>query len=256
MTAPEAVQLVCPECGRDDSIEMSDGTRLCLSCRHEWDPTQAPAESPRVPAPPVLDTDDRLDTADILRATSIEDVLAPPMSAAELVAEHTGVQPADELPADLEGRFVVWTMDTNEPGLVIDQPRPGAVLVAKADGSEHEWPRVELRVLTDDEVREWGARGGAPGDDEPLVPVIATVASLVLTVGLEAVPDDDASPLLNPRIGWLPPPASDIPEVEQGAAYAVAILVRLFALDREAVAEVASNLMAGAAESANETETE
>lgn len=255
MTTTNDVTSACPSCGRADSIDLSDGTRLCLNCRTEWDPKHPATMQLGIDARDELDTEDRIDTAEILRATTAADVLGPDLSPEETWRDHMGLQLVETEPSPLLGLFVTLPPDHAVEWLVIEDDGGALVKLRDSTGTEtlvdRDMLALDVRYDDDDE----GTTDATPSDDEPIVGVIASVASLVLTVGAEAVADDDDRTLLNPRIGWLPPPASDIPEVEQGAAYAVALLIKLFGLDRQQVLDIASNMMAGAAEVVAETET-
>lgn len=246
VTANTIAQPTCPACGRDDAIDLDSGDKLCLNCRNEWNPRVAATTTQVAVPPPVLDADDRIDVADILAATSIEDVLAPALTGEELMRDHgmhvVHLPKAD----DLLGKFVECDQD-GRVGLVAATEGDSHIEV-EFDTGGRLWLAVhDVTVMPDDyepTTSEEGNEGDA--DNAPHVPTIATVASLVLVVGCEAVADDEERSLLNPRIGWLPPPASDIPEVEQGAAYAVATLIRFYGLPKEEIMAMAASLLAGA----------
>lgn len=253
MTQTTPNTMACPECAADDSIELALGERLCLACRHEWNPLVDAAVRAVEPYVEHVQRSDDPDIARVLSATTPDEVLTEPLTAAERIAEHTGVEPADD--ADpLLGRFVRIVGYTDLALVVETGVDGGRAVIEWASGIRSTFPTTDLSALTDEEVNEHNATPAVDVDDDgPIVGVIATIASLVLSVGAEAVAGDEDRTLLNPRIGWLPPPASDIPEVEQGAAYAVAILIRTFNLDGNVVIEIAQSLMAGAAAEAAET---
>lgn len=246
MTANTIAQPTCPACGRDDAIDLDSGDKLCLNCRNEWNPRVAATTTQVAVPPPVLDADDRIDVADILAATSIEDVLAPALTAQELMRDHGIALPDATPPDDWSGRFIRNDV-TGDVFLVTEDTGDEVLTCADQDGGVALVGRTRSTLLPDDYEAgddEEGNEGDA--DNAPHVPTIATVASLVLVVGCEAVADDEERSLLNPRIGWLPPPASDVPEVEQGAAYAVATLIRFYGLPKEEIMAMAASLLAGA----------
>jgi len=70
--------------------------------------------------------------------------------------------------------------------------------------------------------------------------VVRMCSSMAIVAGLEMDFDADI-PTLSRR-GWAPPPATGSPEVEYGAAFAIASIIYAFDLDREAVARVAEQI--------------
>ena len=254
MTQTNSTALACPACGVVDSIELDAGERLCLACRHEWNPTRERWQPPPAPPAPESPSDDAATVAGILAATTPEDVLAAADDDTE-PDDRTGAY-WQRAPFNLAGQFVTIAGRGNTPFLVVEDEGGDAVRVAAESSDEFTTPRAGLLIIdtTDERLDYDGTPLDAPTSSEPLVGVIASVASLVLSVGAEAVANDESRTLLNPRIGWLPPPASDIPEVEQGAAYAVAILIQAFDLDADVVIQIAQSLMAGAAAEAAETD--
>lgn len=254
MTNVQATSSTCPKCGVDDSIDVGATDRLCLSCRNEWDTTKQRYEpAPVVDAPAVRRSGADV-VAEIMASESIEAVLTPDLDAAELLRDHGIDYPTDNEPPSLVGHFVRDLVE-GDVLLVVDDDDANALVCETVTGK-----RTLLGV---DRIADLGTEApaaasdtprGDVGDEGPLVGVIATIASLCLTTGVASVDDDDERTLLNPPTGWLPPPASDIPEAEQGAAYAVAILVRTFNLDTSVVLDIARSLMAGATASTTESE--
>src|SRR5437899_3000602 len=82
--------VACPSCASTNGVPMSDGTRLCLDCRNEWNPADVPAarlaglSAPAPAAGPAgdPDTETRDDMAPA-HLVVVDDVLGPP---AEIVA--------------------------------------------------------------------------------------------------------------------------------------------------------------------------
>jgi hypothetical protein len=250
----QATSTQCPKCGVDDSIDVGATDRLCLSCRYEWDTTQQRYEAPPTPDEPPARRTGADVVADIMAAESIEAVLTPDLTAAELLREHGIDYPTDDDEPTMVGHFVRDLVE-GDILLVVDDDDPNALVCETVTGKRC--------VLGMDRVADLGTEAPAAINDvprdttngnEPLVGVVFTIASLCLTTGVAAVDDDDERTILNPPTGWLPPPASDIPEAEQGAAYAVAILVRTFNLDTNVVLDIARSLMAGAQASTTESE--
>lgn len=254
MTTTQSNVTTCPQCDAADSIDLAGGLRLCLQCRNEWNPRDVKPKpvAPVVVSPPP--DEDATRVAAILAAGDAEDVLTP-----YLIDLATG----DQLHVDedddyaMAGYLGTWCVDedTDEVWLCIGTNSSGTVDLQKANG------KVRVGVdpsgvvwIAEADLHLYGVTSDTDDDSGPMVNVIATIASLVLTTGVASIADDEDRTLLNPPTGWLPPPASDIPEAEQGAAYAVAILVRTFNLDTEAVLTIAQSLMAGASASTTESE--
>jgi hypothetical protein len=247
------MQIECPECNADDSIDMSGHQRLCLACRCEWDETKTFA------APEVVDsaselvapTNTELDR--ILDATTASEVLTVP---------DVGESPPTTAPTIVGP---VSALLNNWAGQWVQIPRGGVVLCVEDDGGEivtvtledgEECPlqRAFCKVVDYDPMALAPTVGAETvSEDQPYDPAIFATASLALTIGLAAVGDDEARTLYNPRIGWLPPPCNEVPEVEQGIAYAIAVLVSTFGLPREDVERIAATLML-ASQSTNESD--
>lgn len=255
MEQAQNVDYVCPSCGKVDSIDLSDGQRLCLQCKNEWKPGAAPAVVETVPtfdgtAGPVRNVVER-----ILAASDSGAVLTPddddddtPDNVLPFAA------PTREVPADWCGYFA----RTPEGVVIVVTVDEGGSLITGVDAEtgEHTVLKSECVFVGDDPVGPGEVvHDSAPADDDPNVPTIFAVAGLALTVALECVPDDSNAMLTQPRIGWLPPPCDQVPEVEWGVAFAIANLVRIFGLDKGEVAKLAANMLTGA-EAGTETETE
>jgi hypothetical protein len=71
----------------------------------------------------------------------------------------------------------------------------------------------------------------------PNVDALKLIIGLTLRAGLASLTDDNEP--LEPPTGWLPPPASDVPEAEGGAALAVALLIRTFGIAHDDVIALA-----------------
>lgn len=254
MTATQANTTTCPECNAADSIDLAGGLRLCLQCRNEWNPAHVQATPPPPPAPTLVLNERGETVAAILHSDTADDVLRGPADDEAHEAHDEVHDDDDDEASEYLGQWGV-TNDTDTLYLCIGTYASGVVDLQAENGNVR--TGVDPAGLTwyGDEPPTLRAHDGADDDtSEPLVGVIATIASLVLTTGVASVGDDEDRTLLNPPTGWLPSPASDIPEAEQGAAYAVAILVRTFNLDTVAVLAIAQSLMAGASASTTESE--
>lgn len=236
----------CPSCGRDDSIDLDGGGHLCLACRHEWNPADVPASSLAA-----LD----LDPHDFSRAAMLLE-----LSRAQSPLQVFGAFRHDALDtADVTAVAEYVAPQGDWAGMFVERKRGGRVLLVITDDGgdtiECENERSKRVTVRRDDVRLLGPELGTPDatadtpvttDDEPFQPTIFAVAALALTVGAQAVADDEDRSLLSPRIGWLPPPANEVPEIEQGVAYAVATLISRFNLDRAQVLAIAGSFMTSA----------
>lgn len=245
--------LFCASCGSDDLLALSDAF-LCLTCRHEGTPSEtAPtSEHEATPGESAPTTQPEVDA--ILHAESVAEVLAGPD-----VGESAPTTPLDVMgpagAANYAGRFV-RTLDSDDVLLCTeDDGVSRMVQCVHENGREVERGRSQL-VLADDpaDVRSYELGDGTVLDTQPYEPTIFAVAALAITQGLACIPDDGTGELLNPRIGWLPPPCNELPEVEQGIAYAIAVLITTYQLDRSSVEQIAATLLTGAQAPEGETE--
>lgn len=246
MSDSVTVAPLCPRCKADDSIDMSGGTRLCLQCQNEWDPRTEVAES-------VLPNDDVANVgvtlADwqerILSAPTVDAVLAPGNGDVTTNVGPLRSDPAFTDATDWSDKFV--RLPDGRTGLVVTDNGKTHVSVQFSDGTRKRVARASCMYLGDEPLSEGTGVVGV-ADDEPLPQTMLAVAGLALTIGVEAFGDGGNGDwgINSPRIGWLPPPCDQIPEVECGIAYAIAALIGVFGLDTEQVTRLAANLIQGA----------
>lgn len=96
---------------------------------------------------------------------------------------------------------------------------------------------------------EHGAAPAPPNEGGPNFGALKLIIGLTLRAGLASL-DANNNPV-EPPTGWMPPPASDIPEVEAGAAMAVALMIRTFGIDHADVIALTKQFL----DTDNETET-
>lgn len=237
--------MVCPKCGSADQLAMSDGVVLCLDCRHEHDGTQtAPTPAPNVDA-----TETPLaghsDTATILAAETVADVLAAGGESPPIDAPLAGDPPAADTP-NLAGRFL-HVRGYVDALLCVEDDGGATITCVDMDDFTRTVNRTDVAAAEMDGTDPLAPTIGATtvSEDQPYDPAIFAVASAAITQGLACI-GDDGETLYNPRIGWLPPPCDQVPEAEQGVAYAIALLIVTFGLDTGSVEQIAATLMQGA----------
>lgn len=247
--------LKCPKCHATDGIDLDGGERLCFSCRYEWNPaTEAATEAVTEPvAAPTRSLFGSVDEA--LHAATAADVLSITADDDEEAGViEMGDRRPEVSPLDWVEKFVRTDLGVT---IVVTDDDGGPILRGvDANGVPIEAVRASVIYLGDDPVGA-GDLIVDGGGDEPLPQVMLAVAAACLTVAVESITNgDDGEPTItSPRIGWLPPPCDGVPEVEVGVAYACAVLILAFGLDREQVAKLAANLMTGAS-AGTETESE
>lgn len=224
---------------------MAGGVFLCLDCRHEHDGTQpAPVDATTTAADdPIMSTDPIM--AAVLSASTVAEVLAP-------LDGNDGTPPVVETAAEgtstpnLAGRFI-RAHGVSEWVLCVADDGGGTVQCQHGDGGSRIVDRHDVFDIDNDGTDPLAPTVGAEtvSEDQPFSGVIMGVAALALAHGVACI-GDDAETLYNPRIGWLPPPCDQVPEVEQGVAYAVALLIVTFGLDKGSVEQIAATLMQGA----------
>ena len=254
MSATEITLTSCPSCKAADPVDLGDGHLLCLACRNEWDPKD-PALLAEHRAAALAHERDELVAA--VLGPDPGDRIGDPEEAPTLPSAGSEIPPGTPGPPSYwSGKFVRDTL----------HPDRGVLLVVEDDGTrglELQDSRGVGYIASRDALTYLGDDPTGPGEDVtegdapgfvPLASVIFAVAGLALEAGTDAVGEGDDPELYEPRIGWLPPPCDGLPEAEQGIAYAIAILIRHFDLDREIVRQLAAGLLLTAQGPESETE--
>ena len=247
------VQTICPYCGADALIDLTERV-LCGNCRKEW-----AADSP----PSVLDAGRELvgdiDTALAgidLDATvrpeampnteTLDDVLGAPD---DVAAADAGQAALDEL----IGTQVV--LEGGQVATIVDFPDDDHIRVEFRSGDDViEWRNVDMG----DVVRSVLPAPEQVDVDEPTAEALAranaTVAILALRAGLATLDfGTDPVGIIQPPDGWLPDDPGMLPTIEQGVAYAVAVLVAGLHLPADLVESIVEGL-ASYAQQGTETE--
>jgi hypothetical protein len=246
MNTDAPTTVACPTCTSTNGVPMTDGTRLCLDCRTEWNP----AESPPLRVAPTRADDGGEVTPEVAPPAQLPNATeGAPHEAESAEAAPTAIDTAEAGEAALEA--LVGTMVILEGGqlaTIVDFPDDDHVRVYV--GSDPDDLTTEV-VSLGDVVRSVDAP--PPVADVPdetaaaLAKVNMAVAGLVIRAGLSAIAGEyPNAELITPATGWLPLDTEGLPAVEQGSAYAVAFLVHAFSLDREIVGAIADTLLTDA----------
>lgn len=235
----------CPQCGKADSIDLDSGDKLCLNCRNEWDPKRKHAMPSTAFEAEAATLTEKYDIAQILNAPTVADVLGTPAGtpgevwearAASHVPPHGGHDWTDQFVRTRGGDVILVTEDEGY----------GTLKGRDRWGTEYEVSKNDCTYIGDDPAEALDlSQVVGEVSTEPVIPAVLAVAGLAITVGLQAISEDDSVGLTHAPIGWLPPPANECPEAEQGVAYAIALIVRIFGLDRAEVSKLAANLLVG-----------
>ena len=251
MTTTPTRTVQCPDCGGVDAIDLSDGRWLCLNqeCRCEWDPRELPMAPPARESEATFTASPSL--ARVLNASDADEVLRAP--AEELAYLGGAHEPARGGP-DWTGLFVRYErMGVN--ALVVEDKGGARLELQGEDGTTYKCMRSSCVIIGDTlDPMALDRPDHVPTDDDgaPIAATILATAGLTLTVALDAIDNAEDGGVGNPRIGWLPPPCNDVPEVEQGVAYACAFLITTWGLDTNEVRTLAANLLQGASMGAGE----
>lgn len=241
VSAPE-----CPGCGKRDVIELGGDSWLCLECRTEWSGNSVTLSDIATQLTTAIPAHRKEDIDDILNAGSAEEVLGP--VAIDLIETEEGIYSVADpghMREDWTGRFakthggdIFLVLEEMPDGVLIGEDREGQSYTILKDKCTLQ---PEGAVDVTDDISEIGT-----GENEPIIPAILAIAGLALQVGLQAITEDDKAWFNAARIGWLPPPANDIPEVEQGIAYAIACLIHIFGIPKDEVEKLSANILLGA----------
>jgi hypothetical protein len=221
MTAETVGQVLCPQCGHAEGTNLSDGRRLCFSCRHEWNPAE---QSYAPPAP---------EPAPSPRA---DDVLGPPAEVLEARAAQERLDALIGREVELEGGQVAMIAafpDDDHVEVVIDY-----------EGAESERVTVDFNDVVRSIVPAPAVVEVTDETALALAATNATIAGMAIQAGLACISGDgDTAVISTPAAGWLPEDPDTWTIVEQGLAYAVAVLVHAFELPRDQVAAIAADLI-------------
>lgn len=206
----------CPQCLVAKSVELTDDHRLCLACRHEWHPST---------------TDGPLDRGESSQALDATASLAAVPDVPEPVA------PADPI-TEARSRFVGATVvvhDLEVEGTITEVHDAGTARVEFGSG-------YFVDVYPDD----FSVIANAPIDD-PTAAVMAetyiAVAAQVVRAGAETIQERDGTRRLTlAPSGWLPFEGDEIPVVEHGASYAVAVIATLYGMSKADLFAIADRL--------------
>lgn len=235
MTATNPTTTTCPTCDSADVIGMTVGTLLCTACGLEWDPAHPPA--PPAPAPKVVthDAGDVRVVDDDAHVHHVSDAAREVVEGLEANGEATGLDDGPDPLAPLIGREVV--LNDGRHAIVRDFPDDDHVLVELATGRKttvdfdaiaHEVAHVDDAAVVDEDMDDDAAY--------ELGETVLAIAEMVITAGVASLEGTGADAVLVlPPAGWLPDDTETIPLLEQGAAVAVAMLIRAFDLPTDVI---------------------
>lgn len=224
---------ICPRCTGTQGMTLASGARLCFECRYEWTPGDDAPARVAVPLVPALGPDD---------------VLGPPADVLDARAAQ------DRLDA-LIGTDVM--LEGGQRATIVSFPDDDhvEVVIGHADGGDD-------RQVVDynDVIRSIDPAVATPQVDEEtqlaIAQAVAVCAGMILQAALETVATDDGRTVIQiPPSGWLPRDTDAWAVVEQGAAYASAVLIYAHELDRDIVAGIAADLIDNANNQKGGTET-
>ena len=240
-----ATLTTCPECGHDNGVNLADDNRLCFDCRHEWNPADVDWQAVSLLQKLSADApSDAMETmalgTEALTGTVIPERLPP--------SEPTDIDPTTEwetikerLETQLVGREITWNKG-DMGGTVYAINDDGEAEIHGADGIDYTLDANELDPILDaPELVDMDAETVAALGSAQLV-----MAGLALSAGLRTVaPEGARNPLLPPPSGWLPNDKDSIPIIESGVAYAVAMLIYFFQLDKGQLQELVDSWAPG-----------
>lgn len=219
----------CPACLETDSIDLAGAGRLCLQCRHEWDPATTAGPLPR-------------DTAAVANAEIVRDVTALTADIDTDIATQLATARAMFV-----GRDVVYFAE-GVVGRVAEVFDSGYSRVEFGSGFEidllpDEFALVETSVVPDEVVRALGAAD-------------LTAAAMIVNAAVETFAVTAGRRHLGiPPHGYLPADPEAWIVVEHGAAYAVAAVAMLTGFSNEDLTILAERMgdAARAAEGGHKT---
>lgn len=245
----------CPVCGRDQWVALSGGRRICLGCRHEWDPADVPdnvvAITPGEFMPPIpqIDIPQQCPACGLVMPLGADDVYHCPNEHDEAHgtfyggAKLRGVGTPPEPfygPDDLAGQvgqarrlFVgrdVVIHEFEQTGTVVGVDDDGQAVVEFGSGFTV-WCTPDEFSLVDEPEQV----AVVPDDQQAALAAtnLQVVAQIVRAGAATLVEEDGARVLGIPPSGWLPDEAGVMPMVEWGAAYAVAIIADQLGMSNE-----------------------
>jgi len=210
----------CPACQKQESVELDEVVRLCLNCRHEWEPAH---------------------TVGPLREQPITTETVP----APLLAAVPDPEPEDEWSRQLRearSRYLgaeVIAHDLEAQGTVIQIDDDGWVRVEFGSGFyvdllPNEFTVVDADVIPDETIAAIATTG-------------ATVAAQMIRAAAQTITQrgDERVMTLAPN-DWLPDEPGMMPVIEHGACYAIAYLAIQYGIPTDQLVSIATMLDAAA----------
>lgn len=221
MTTDTPAATICPNCGETEGTTLSTGLRLCFACRNEWDVALAAEQAADV---------------DAVTKYVVDSVLGPPAEVVDQLDAQARLDALIGTEVILEGgqraRIEGFPDDDRVTvRYVYDDGESVAYDVEFNDVIRAVEPAPAVIDLPSEEARALAATAG-------------TIAALTLRAGIGMISGEHPNRVIGlPPTGWLPDDPGTIAIVEQGVAYAVAILLHAYNIDAEQAAAFADDLM-------------
>lgn len=210
----------CPQCLVANSVELTDDLRLCLACRHEWHPS--------VTDGPLTDS-----------TTAPGPVGVPALVVVPEVAEAADIEAQVARARSMFVGATVVVHDLEVEGTIVEVHDAGTARVEFGSG-------YYVDVYPDD----FSVVEPAPIDDRTaqiMAETYLAVAAQVVRAGAETIEERDGTRRLTlAPSGWLPFKGDEIPVVEHGASYAVAVIATLYGMSKQDLLSIADRLEASA----------
>lgn len=228
----------CPKCREATSVELDARLRLCLHCRHEWEPakTFGPIEEPAPDgAGSAFCSECGAPDSEPHMLTCI---YSPQL---QLVPDQPTDYPPDELYAQaVQARSTYLGAVVSCPaigvrGTIVEITDDGWALVDLGHGHQidvgpDEFVPIEMDVIPDETIAA-------------IVTTDLTVAAQIIRAGAETIEEHDGGRRLTlAPDGFLPDDPDVMPVVEHGAAYAVALIATQYGISTEQLHNIAEML--------------
>lgn len=215
----------CPSCEQESSVTLAAGGRLCLNCRHEWEPGETTG--------PLASEGSTFAATSSTTLAVVPDPPAPTDLAGQVAAARAEYVGRDVIVHELEAAGTVLGVD--DDGQAVIEFGSGYHVWCTPD----QFSLVEQPNIADEVIAG-------------LLAVDYSIAAQIVRAGASTLTGDgDSRRIGMPPDGFLPDDGDVIPVVEHGASYAVALIAFTYGVSNEHLARIATELD-NAAEAAKE----